>query len=42
MDAYDGTLFYIRGGMVRRLVVYLDRDRAFADLGVAAQAHFQE
>lgn len=29
--------FQIRNGKVSRLVVYLDRDRAFADLGIAPE-----
>jgi hypothetical protein len=31
------ALFQIRGDMVTRLVVYFDRERALADLGVSEQ-----
>ena len=30
------NLFHLRGGRVTRLVSYFDRDRAFADAGIAA------
>ena len=30
----DANLFHIRGGSVTRLLIYLDRERAFADLGL--------
>jgi hypothetical protein len=33
--AKGAQLFRLGGGMVRRLVTYLDRERAFADLGVS-------
>jgi catechol 2,3-dioxygenase-like lactoylglutathione lyase family enzyme/ketosteroid isomerase-like protein len=31
-------LFHIHGGRVTKLVVYFDRERAFADLGISAEA----
>jgi hypothetical protein len=37
--AADGVgLFHIRGGVVIRLVHYMDRDRALADLGLEPEA----
>jgi ketosteroid isomerase-like protein len=33
------TLFHIRDGRVTRLVVYFDRERALADVGVAPEGH---
>jgi hypothetical protein len=30
-------LFHVRGGKVRRLVQYFDRENAFADLGLASE-----
>jgi hypothetical protein len=32
------NLFHVSGGKVRRLVVYFNRETAFADLGLAADA----
>ena len=33
--ARGASLMYVRGGQVERIVLYMDRDRAFADLGLA-------
>jgi hypothetical protein len=35
-------LFHVRGGRVTRLVYYLDRERAFADLGTAPEGGSQQ
>ena len=37
MQAEGATLFHIRDGKVTRLVVYCDRERALADLGLSEQ-----
>ena len=38
MGAKGATLFHIRGRRVTRRVTYFDRERAFADLGLAQEA----
>lgn len=38
MKAKGANLFHIREGKVIRLVMYLDRERALADLGLPSQA----
>jgi ketosteroid isomerase-like protein len=37
MQTKNATLFHIRAGKVTRLVVYWDRERALADLGLSEQ-----
>jgi ketosteroid isomerase-like protein len=34
MRAQGASLFHVRNGKVMRFVVYFDRDRALADLGL--------
>jgi ketosteroid isomerase-like protein len=38
MPAKAATLFQIRGGKVSRLIIYFDRERAIADLGLPQEA----
>jgi hypothetical protein len=36
MGAKGAHVFHIHGGKVTKFVLYMDRQRAFADLGIAA------
>ncbi len=37
MQSKTGVLFHVRGGKVSRLVIYLDREHALADLGLTPE-----
>ena len=38
MRTKAANLYHVRGGKVTRLVIYMDRERAFADLGLPSEA----
>jgi hypothetical protein len=42
MRTQAAHVFHVREGQVMKLVIYLDRDRAFADLGLTPEAGFQK
>ncbi len=42
MRAKAATLFQVRGGKVSSLVIYFDRERAVADLGLSSEADLRE
>jgi len=37
LQTRTANLFHVRGGKVSRVVIYLDRERAFADLGLVPE-----
>jgi ketosteroid isomerase-like protein len=41
LRANGANLIHIHGGKVKRLVIYFERDRAFADLGLAPETDTQ-
>jgi len=42
MRAKGADVVHVRGGKVTRLITYLDRDRALADLGLAPETGFPD
>jgi len=42
MQAKAASLFHVSGGKVTRLIIYWNRERAFADLGLPSDTHARE